>query len=87
MVVSSERVGLMHPVDRVSGKSFNYFRTDMLTCSRTNKRDRTLTPRVYERIFAVSSTARRCMNSMTPPGMFGVVDPLGIGSDPQQSKH
>jgi hypothetical protein len=59
----------------------------MLSCSRTNKRDRTLTPSGHERIFTPSSTARRCMNSMTPPGMFGVVDPLGIGSDPQQSKH
>ena len=49
--------------------------------------NKTLTLRLHERICAASSTDRRCMNSMTPPGMFGVVDQLGIGSDPQQSKH
>lgn len=56
-------------------------------CSGTNKRDNSLTPRFRDPIFVVSSTTRRCMKSMTPPGMLGVVDPLGIGNDPQQSKH
>jgi hypothetical protein len=48
--------------------------------------DRTLTSGASRRIFPVSSTARRCFSSMTPPGMFGVAGPLGIGSDPLQSK-